>query len=71
MLNLSGLPFFFGFYIKHLLFTGVDDFLFASIIYAILFLAALTGTFYFYKVAFYVFFDTKKSRKSVYDTTNR
>ena len=71
MLNLSGLPFFFGFYIKHLLFTGVDDFLFSSIIYAILFLAALTGTFYFYKVAFYVFFDTKKSRKSVYDTTNR
>lgn len=71
MLNLSGLPFFFGFYIKHLLFTGVDNFLFSSIIYATLFLAALTGTFYFYKVAFYVFFDTKKSRKSVYDINNR
>ena len=71
MVNLSGLPFFFGFCIKHLVFVSVDNFVFSSLVYAILFLAALTGTFYFYKIIFYVFFDTKKSRKSIYNSVNR
>lgn len=71
MVNLSGLPFFFGFCIKHLVFVSVDNFVFSSLVYAILFLAALTGTFYFYKIVFYVFFDTKKSRKSIYNSVNR
>jgi NADH:ubiquinone oxidoreductase subunit 5 (subunit L)/multisubunit Na+/H+ antiporter MnhA subunit len=71
LMNLSGLPFFFGFYIKHLVFISVDNIFFYQLIYAILFLAALTGTFYFYKVVFYSFFDTKKARKSVYSAANR
>ena len=71
LMNLSGLPFFFGFYIKHLVFITVDNILFYQIIYAILFLAALTGTFYFYKILFYVFFDTKKARKSIYLSSSK
>lgn len=71
LINLSGLPFFFGFCIKHLLVVANDDFVGQLIMYAFFFIAAITGTFYFYKVLFYSFFDTKKGRKSVYNNGNR
>jgi NADH:ubiquinone oxidoreductase subunit 5 (subunit L)/multisubunit Na+/H+ antiporter MnhA subunit len=71
LINLSGLPFFFGFCIKHLLVVSSDNFIGQPIMYAFFFIAAITGTFYFYKVLFYSFFDTKKGRKSVYNSSNR
>lgn len=70
-MNLSGLPFFFGFCIKHLVFIAQDSAGLLCITGAILFLAALTGTFYFYKVIFYTFFDIKKGRKSIYFSNAR
>lgn len=66
LLNLSGLPFFFGFYIKHTLFISFDYFYFKQIVLSFLFISALTGIFYSFKIIFFVFFDNKKARKSVY-----
>jgi len=71
LMNLSGLPFFFGFSIKHLIFISNDNFLWHKLIYAFLFIAAITGTFYFYKLVFYAFFDFKKARKSIYANNNQ
>lgn len=70
LLNLSGLPFFFGFYAKHLLFLESTNFFLSSACMAFLFLAALSGIFYSFKIIFYVFFDTKKNYKSVYLSYN-
>lgn len=66
LLNLSGLPWFFGFYIKHSLLVINSIYTFSNIVYIILFAAALTGLGYSYRIIFYVFFDIKKARKSVY-----
>lgn len=66
LLNLSGLPFYFGFYIKHSLFVVNTLNIFESINFILLYLAALTGLFYSFKIINYVFFDIKKARKSVY-----
>lgn len=70
MLNLSGLPFFFGFYIKHFLFLNNDYLFFKSLCSIFLFLGALSGVFYSFKIIYYVFFDTKKARKSIYLNDN-
>ncbi len=66
LLNLSGLPFFFGFLIKHFLFLSFDIFFLNFISFAFIFLAAFCGIFYSFKIFYYVFFDTKKARNSVY-----
>lgn len=66
LLNLSGLPFFFGFLIKHFLFLSIDFFFFKVISFGFIFLAAFSGIFYSFKLFFYIFFDTKKARQSVY-----
>jgi hypothetical protein len=63
---LSGLPFFFGFLIKHFLFLSFDIFFLNFISFAFIFLAAFCGIFYSFKIFYYVFFDTKKARNSVY-----
>lgn len=70
LLNLSGLPFFFGFYIKHLAVTGAA-LAWTGIPVSIVFIAATTGLLYSFKIIYYSFFDTKKARKSTYDEVNR
>ena len=67
LINLSGLPFTFGFYIKHLLFVGLNMnyFIYYFVLVNCL-LGAFTGLFYSYRLFFNVFFDFKKSRKSLY-----
>ena len=50
LINLSGLPFTLGFYIKHLLFVGL----------------AGNNLFYSYRLFFNVFFDFKKAKKKLY-----
>lgn len=66
LLNLSGLPLFFGFLIKHFLFLSLDFLYFNVVSFALIFLAAFSGIFYSFKVFFYVFFDSKKARYSTY-----
>lgn len=67
-LNLAGIPFTFGFLIKHLLIVAFD-FKYSYIyifVYLNLIFAALTGLFYCSKIFFNVFFDLKRSKKGIY-----
>lgn len=67
LINLSGLPFTFGFYIKHLLFVGLDsNFVLYYIVLVNCLFGALTGLFYSYRLYYNVFFDYKKSKKKQY-----
>lgn len=72
LMNLSGLPFSIGFYIKHLLLIGMYMNYYA--LYFILvnvFCAAVFGLFYSYRLFYYVFFDFKKAKKIIYIQANR
>lgn len=72
LINLSGLPLTFGFFIKHLLFVGLQSniilyyFTLTNCIFG-----ALTGLFYGSRLFYSVFFDFKKARKSIYTAANR
>lgn len=67
LMNLSGLPFTLGFYIKHLLLIALN---YNYIVYYIVFtnciFGALTGLYYSSRLFYYVFFDFKKSKKNLY-----
>lgn len=67
LINLSGLPFTLGFYIKHLLFVGLTQsiFLYYFVLINCLF-GAFTGLFYSYRLFYNVFFDFKKAKKKLY-----
>jgi len=67
LINLSGLPFTLGFYIKHLLFVGLNSnmFFYYFVLVNCLF-GAFTGLFYSYRLFFNVFFDFKKAKKKLY-----
>lgn len=71
LFNLSGLPFFFGFYIKNLLFISFDYFYIDQICFSLIFLSCLTGLFYSYNIIFFSFFDFKKGRKEIYFNNNQ
>lgn len=67
LINLGGLPFTFGFYIKHLLLINLNSY--TTLYYIILVIstfAAFTGLFYSLRVFYYVFFDLKKAKKQLY-----
>lgn len=67
LLNLAGLPFTFGFFIKHLLLINLSEYMY--IYYFILFnssIGAFSGLFYSYKIIFYTFSDFKKGDKALY-----
>lgn len=72
LINLSGLPLTFGFFIKHLLFVGlrINIVLYYFVLINCIF-GALTGLFYGYRLFYSVFFDFKKSRKSIYTAANK
>lgn len=71
-INLSGLPLTLGFYAKHLLFIGLNDyFYFYYIVYSSLILGAICGVFYSYRLFYSIFFDIKKGKKSIYIQSNR
>lgn len=67
LLNLSGMPFTLGFYIKHLLLISLNN---NYVVYYLVLinctLAAFTGIFYSTRLIYYVFFDFKKSKKNLY-----
>lgn len=72
LINLAGLPFSLGFYIKHLLFLSLH---FNIYVYYFILLnclcGALSGLFYCSRLIINVFFDFKKSRNSLYLIYNR
>lgn len=71
LLNLSGIPFSIGFYVKHLIFICLQSNTFlACFIFVNLLFGAATGIFYCSRIFFYVFFDFKKNIKNVYNFTN-
>jgi len=72
LINLCGLPFSIGFYIKHLLVLGFN--INTSILYFIhinILFGAISGLFYSYRLFYNVFFDFKKSKKILYNQSNR
>ena len=67
LLNLAGLPFTLGFFIKHLLFVAINvNFILYYFILINLILGALSGLFYCSRLFYYVFFDFKKNKNSLY-----
>ena len=72
LINLCGLPFSIGFYIKHLLLIGQNlNSYIAFFIYTNILFGAISGLFYSYRLFYNVFFDFKKSKKALYILYNR
>lgn len=71
LLNLAGLPFTFGFFIKHLLLLSLDThvYLYGFVIFNSL-VGAFSGLFYSFKIINYTFCDFKKGSKILYLNTN-
>jgi len=72
LLNLAGLPFTLGFYIKHILFSSMaqNKILTGATVFFIV-TAAVAGLLYSTKLYFYIFFDLKKGKKYIYEHTNQ
>ena len=72
LINLCGLPFTLGYYIKHLLLIGIymnNYFLYFLLINILG--GAIAGLVYSYRLFYYVFFDYKKAKKIIYLQSNR
>jgi len=72
LINLCGLPFTLGYYIKHLLLIGIymnSNFLIFILINILG--GAVFGLIYSYRLFYYVFFDYKKAKKIIYNQSNR
>lgn len=72
LLNLAGLPFTFGFFIKHLLLVSLDThiYIYTFVMFNSL-VGAFSGLFYSYRLINYTFCDFKKGGKCVYLNLNR
>lgn len=70
--NLAGLPFTFGFFIKHLLLISLNSniYLYYFVLSHCL-IGAFSGLFYSYKLSYYTFVDFKKGNKNLYLSLNR
>ena len=69
--NLAGLPFTFGFFVKHLLFLNLGNQIY--LYYFVLFnsfLGAIFGLLYSYNLLYSIFFDFKKGNKLLYSHMN-
>lgn len=72
LINLCGLPFSIGYYIKHLLLIGVYmNNYFLIFIFLNILGGAIFGLVYSYRLFYYVFFDFKKAKKIIYLQSNR
>lgn len=72
LMSLGGLPFTYGYYIKHYLFVGLHVLPFIYVIlWSVVSIAAVTGLFYSTRLYYYTFFDVKKARKAHYFQSNR
>lgn len=72
VLNLAGLPFTFGFFIKHLLLISLDThiYLYTFVMFNSL-IGAFSGLFYSFRIINYTFCDFKKGHKVLYLNLNR
>jgi NADH:ubiquinone oxidoreductase subunit 2 (subunit N) len=71
-MNLAGLPFTLGFYIKHILFSSMaQNQVLISITMFFIVTAAVSGLIYSAKLYYYIFFDFKKGKKYMYEHTNQ
>jgi len=70
LINLAGLPFSFGFFIKHFVFLTFFD-LSNIFIKTSLLVGMFSGIIYSYRLYYYVFFDIKKAKKAVYHTASK
>ena len=72
LLNLAGLPFTFGFFIKHLLLISLDThmYLYTFVMFNCL-VGAFSGLFYSFRIINYTFGDFKKGHKIMYLGTNK
>lgn len=72
LINLCGLPFTIGFYIKHLLLIGIYmDFKLLYFILLNILGGAIAGLVYSFRLFYFVFFDFKKAKKIIYMQANR
>lgn len=72
LINLSGLPFTLGFYIKHLLLLGNNnDMVYTFFVLVNILGGAVFGIIYSFRFFYYIFFDFKKSKKIIYNDTNK
>jgi NADH-quinone oxidoreductase subunit L len=72
LMNLSGMPFTLGFYIKHILVTFLNrEFAVFYVMLGFVIAGALTGLIYSFRLYYYVFFDFKKGKKYLYVHSNR
>lgn len=72
LFNLAGLPFTFGFFIKHLLLISLGDYIY--IYYFVIFnclVGAFAGLFYSFRLITYTFNDFKKGNKALYTNVNQ
>ena len=72
VLNLAGLPFTFGFFIKHLLLLNLGDYMYIYMfVMAHCFVGAFSGLFYSFKIIYYTFNDFKKGHNILYSNLNK
>lgn len=70
LINLGGLPFSFGFFIKH--YTLLTIFDFNNIFIKVnLLIGMFSGLIYSYRLYYYVFFDVKKAKKTIYTSASK
>ena len=72
VINLAGLPFTFGFFIKHLLLLSLDShmYIYSFVMFNSL-IGAFSGLFYSFRLINYTFCDFKKGNKNLYLTLNK
>lgn len=70
LINLGGLPFSFGFFIKHYTLLSIFD-ITNFFIKTNLLIGMFAGLIYSYRLYYYVFFDLKKGKKSTYTTYSK
>lgn len=63
---LAGMPMFFGYSVKHLVLSVGSGSAYTTLVCSFSLLGAFAGLFYSHKILFFVFFDSKKARKSAY-----
>ncbi len=70
VINLGGLPFSFGFFIKHYTLLSIFD-LQDFLIKTNLFIGMFSSLIYSYRLYYYVFFDVRKSKKTIYTAASK
>lgn len=70
--NLAGLPFTFGFFIKHLLLLSLNTHMYVYyFVMSHCLIGAFSGLFYSYRLSYYTFIDFKKGNKNMYLSLNK